>query len=176
MQHGGKADDLELFLVLRGDALLQTAVLLAGSKQGGEDLLQEALERLVRNWHRIRSDPEAYARRSLRNLAIDGWRKRSRRPEVIGLPQTAAVPDLADNVDLTLTLLGALALLPPRQRAVLVVRYWEQLTEAETAASLGCTVGAVKAAAARGLQRLREVMDPATPPRHTPAKDVRDGT
>jgi RNA polymerase sigma-70 factor (sigma-E family) len=171
VRHDGKGADLELFLVLRGDALLHTAVLLAGSRQGGEDLLQETLERLVRHWHRLDGDPEGYARRTLRNLAIDGWRRRSRRPEVLGLPPATAVPDPTEQVDLTVTLLTALAQLSPRQRAVLVVRYWEQLSEAETAASLGCTVSAVKAAASRGLRRLRELMDPVAIPGQTEAEE-----
>jgi RNA polymerase sigma-70 factor (sigma-E family) len=172
VRQDGKGADLELFLVLRGDALLQTAVLLAGSKHGGEDLLQEALERLVRHWHRLDGDPEGYARRTLRNLAIDGWRRRTRRPEVLGLPLTAMVPDPADQVDLTVTMLSALAQLTPRQRAVLVVRYWEQLSEAETAESLGCTVSAVKAAAGRGLRRLRELMDSVATPGQMKAKEL----
>ncbi len=171
MRQDGKGADLELFLVLRGDALLQTAVLLAGSRHGGEDLLQETLERLVRHWQRLDGDPEGYARRTLRNLAIDGWRRRQRRPEVLGLPLTVAVPDPAEQVDLTVTMLSALSQLSPRQRAVLVVRYWEQLSEAEAAAALGCTVSAVKAAAGRGLRRLRELMDPVATPGQKEAEE-----
>jgi RNA polymerase sigma factor (sigma-70 family) len=92
------------------------------------------------------------------NRAVDGWRSRARRPEVLGLPAGAAVVDHASRLDLRLSLIAALELLTPRQRAAVVARYWEQLSEAETAEALGCSVSAVKAAAARGLRTLREAM------------------
>src|SRR5258708_8759277 len=81
-------------------------------------------------------------------------------PEVLGLPTEAAVADHASRLDLRLTLIAALELLTPRQRAAVVARYWEQLSEAETAAALGCSVSAVKAAAARGLKTLRQAITP----------------
>jgi RNA polymerase sigma-70 factor (sigma-E family) len=150
------AAGLELFLAERGDALLRTAALLAASRPGGEDLLQEALERLVRRWHVIDGDPEPYLRRTMYNLAIDGWRRHARRPEVLGLPVTAAVPGHADGIDQRLSLIQAMRGLPPRERAALVARYWEDMSEAEAAAAIGCSVSAVKSAASRGLRRLRE--------------------
>jgi RNA polymerase sigma-70 factor (sigma-E family) len=150
---------LEEFLAERGSALLGTAVLLAGSREAGEDLLQFALERLLRRWQRIDGDPEGYLRRTLCNLAVDRWRWRSRHPEArlaaeVGL---AGVPDPAERVDLRYALGQALASLPARQRAVLVLRYFEQLSEAEIADTLGCSTGAVKSYASRGLQRMRAV-------------------
>lgn len=156
MRHDRDPDGLEAFLAERGDALLQTAVLLAASRPGGEDLLQEALERLLRHRRRINGDPEGYLRRTLYNLSVDGWRRRSRRPEVLGLPASAAVPDPAERVELRLTLIKALDELPARQRAALVARYWEEMSEAEAARALGCSVSALKSAAHRGLRRLRE--------------------
>jgi RNA polymerase sigma-70 factor (sigma-E family) len=160
MREDGRYDDLAAFLGARGEALLRTAVLLAPGRDGGEDLLQEALERLLRKWHKIDSDPEAYLRRVMYNRAVDGWRSRSRRPEVLGLPPDVAVADHVPQLDLRLTLIHALAQLTPRQRATIVARYWEQLSEEETAAALGCSVSAVKSAASRGLRALREVIAP----------------
>ena len=75
MAHDPAVADLESFLAERGEPLLRTAVLLAGSKEAGEDLLQAGLERLLRHWHRIEGDPEGYLRRTLYNLAADGWRR-----------------------------------------------------------------------------------------------------
>jgi RNA polymerase sigma factor (sigma-70 family) len=94
------------------------------------------------------------------NRAVDGWRTRARRKEVLGHAVEAAVADHAAGLDLRLALISGLELLTPRQRAAIVARYWEQLSEAETAAALGCSVSAVKAAAARGLRTLREVITP----------------
>jgi RNA polymerase sigma-70 factor (sigma-E family) len=133
-------------------------VLLAGSREAGEDLLQVALERLLRQWRRIDGDPEGYLRRTLYHLAVDRWRWRSRHPEA-GLTDehAAAGSDHATTVDLRDALGRALAELPARQRAVLVLRYFEELTEAEIAEVLGCSAGTVKSAASRGLQRLRLV-------------------
>ncbi len=147
---------LEEFLADRGSALLGTAVLLAGSREAGEDLLQVALERMLRRWQRIDRDPEGYLRRTLYHLAVDRWRWRSRHPE-LGLTGDHLLTgrDPAAAVDLRDALLRALARLPARQRAVLVLRYFEQQSEAEIAAALGCSAGAVKSSAARGLRRLR---------------------
>lgn len=158
MRQSGRHDDLTAFLDARGNALLQTAVLLAPGREGGEDLLQEALERLLRKWHKVDGDPEGYLRRIMYNRAVDGWRRRSRRPEVLGLPPELPVSDHASRLDLRLDLLRALERLTPRQRAAVVARYWEQLSEAETAAALGCSVSAVKSAASRGLRALREMV------------------
>jgi RNA polymerase sigma-70 factor (sigma-E family) len=161
MPKDGRYDDLTAFLDARGDALLRTAVLLTPGREAGQDLLQEALERLLRKWHKVHGDPEGYLRRIMYNRAVDGWRSRARRPEVIGLPaHVAAVADHASQLDVRLALIAALGLLTPRQRAAVVARYWEQLSEAETAEALGCSVSAVKAAAARGLRTLREAISP----------------
>ena len=150
---------LEGFLADRGTALLRTAVLLAGSREAGEDLLQLALERALQRWQRVDGNPEAYLRRTLYHLAVDRWRWRTRHPEVdLAADLAPAGRDLAAEVDLRDALVQALASLSARQRAVLVLRYFEQLTEAEIASTLGCSPGAVKSAAARGLQRLRVVV------------------
>jgi RNA polymerase sigma-70 factor (sigma-E family) len=158
MTRDSRHDDLTAFLAVRGNALLRTAVLLAPGREAGEDLLQEALERLLRKWHRVDGDPEAYLRRIMYNRAVDGWRIRARRKELLGHPMEAAVADHASGLDLRLALIGALELLTPRQRAAIVARYWEQLSEAETAAALGCSVSAVKSAVSRGLRTLRQAI------------------
>lgn len=149
---------LEELLAARGGHLLHTAVLLAGSQQDGEDLLQAALERVFRRWRTISGDPEGYLRRTLYHLAADGWRrKRAWRSRLDLLRPPQAVADGTDVIDQRAQLAQLLRLLPPRQRAAIVLRYWEDLSEAETAAAMGCSVGTVKAAASRGLRRLREL-------------------
>jgi RNA polymerase sigma-70 factor (sigma-E family) len=151
----------EDFVHARSGSLLRTALLLAGQNRAeAEDLLQMALERAYRHWARIcRSDePERYVRRILANAAADRWRRLARRPEQ---PMPAgysdpAVPDRTAEIADRDYLLRALAALPPRQRTVLVLRYFDDMSEAETAKMLDCSLGTVKAHAARGLARLRD--------------------
>jgi RNA polymerase sigma-70 factor (sigma-E family) len=152
-------EGLDTFVVERGEAVLATATLLMGNRATGEDLLQAALERLMRNWRRVKGDPEGYLRRTLYHLAVDDWRRRRRRPEVFRAVEPPCQADYTDELDLRRALVQALALLPPRQRAVLTLRYWEQLSEAEAAEMLGCSIGTVKSTASRGLARLREITD-----------------
>jgi len=157
------AADLERLVADRGEQLLRTAVLLAGSHQDGEDLLQAGLERLLRRGRRIEGSLEGYLRRRLYNLAADGWRRQGawrRKLPVIGASQPPAEPDVMAAADLREALMRILRMLPPRQRAVIVLRYWEQLSQAETAAALGCSEGAVKSSASRGLQRMRDLASP----------------
>ena len=166
--------DLERFLAEHGERLLRVAIALTGSRADGEDLFQAALERLLPRWRTIASDAAAsYVRRTLYNLAADGWRRRGawRRAATLLRGQDAALgKDAVAEVDLRDALVRLLVQLPPRQRAVIVLRYWEQMSEAETAALLGCSAGTVKSAAARGLQRLRELAeswpDPGAASRH----------
>jgi RNA polymerase sigma-70 factor (sigma-E family) len=153
--------ELERFLAERADHLLRTAVLLAGNREAGEDLLQTAVERLLRRWGRIDGDPEGYVRRTLCNLAIDGHRRagRWRQKERLLRTELRQPQDVTGDVDLRDALVRLLLQLPARQRAVLVLRYWEQLTDAEAAAVLGCSEGTVKSSGSRGLARLRELAD-----------------
>jgi RNA polymerase sigma-70 factor (sigma-E family) len=156
-----QAASLEAFVAERGGPLLRAAVMLTGSREAGEDLLQEALARLLRRWSSIDGDPEGYLRRTIYHLAADGWRRDRAwqvRLRLLRSGEVAAV-DVTAGVDLRDALLRLLAQLPPRQRAVLVLRYFEQLSEAEAAGVLGCSVGTVKSAASRGLARLRELAD-----------------
>jgi RNA polymerase sigma-70 factor (sigma-E family) len=166
VQDADAAADLERLVADRGEQLLRTAVLLAGSHQDGEDLLQAGLERLLRRGRRIEGSLEAYLRSTLYNLAADGWRRRGawrRKLPVIRASQSPAEPDVTATVDLREALMRILRMLPPRQRAVIVLRYWEQLSQAETAAVLGCSEGAVKSSASRGLQRMRDLASPWLP-------------
>jgi RNA polymerase sigma-70 factor (sigma-E family) len=154
--------DLESFLAERGDHLLRTAVLLAGTRETAEDLLQTALERLLRRWAAIEGDPEGYLRRTLYHLAADRWRQQAaarRQLRLLWAGAGTVVADPTADVDVRDSLVRLLKQLPPRQRAVIVARYWEQLSEAESADMLGCSVGTVKSATARGLRRLRELSE-----------------
>jgi RNA polymerase sigma-70 factor (sigma-E family) len=150
-------DGLDALVAERGNALLATALLLTGSRAGAEDLVQAALERLMRHWNGVHGDKEGYLRRTLYHLAVDQWRRRRRRPEVLTDVERSSQSDDTEAVHLRHALVQALSTLPPRQRAVLVLRYWEQLSEAEAADVLGCSVGTVKSTASRALSRLREV-------------------
>jgi len=160
MPDNGRYGDLAAFLGERGDALLRTAVLLAPGREGGEDLLQEALERMLRKWPRIQGDPEGYLRRTIYHLATDGWRRQRRWRERLPLlqgPDRGIVPDASAQVDQRDELFRLLLQLPPGQRAAIVLRYWEDLSEVQAAQVLGCSRGTVKSAASRGLARLREL-------------------
>lgn len=152
--------ELEAFLAERGAPLLRTAKLLTGSREAGEDLLQAALERFLRHRHKIDGDPEGYLRRTLYNLAADGWRRRGTKIAGLRKLRAAAIgggPAGTEIVDLRDALIRLLLRLPARQRTVIVLRYWEGHSEAEVAELLGCSVGNVKSAASRGMARLREL-------------------
>lgn len=147
----------EEFVAARGSALLRTATLLcAASRHDAEDVVQSALEKAYRHWSRIEGDPEPYVRRILVNLTISRARRRKILREVhVAEPPDTEIPEAADGVVLRDALIRELHRLPPRQRAVLVLRYWEDLSEAQTAQLLGCSVGTVKSQASKALARLR---------------------
>lgn len=145
--------------------LFTMALLLTGRHRAeAEDLLQDVLERAYRRWGRItrNGDPDPYVRKMMVNASADRWRRlRYRREEPLAVGSSAVADgDQAGRVADRDVLLRALAGLPPHQRAVLVLRYFEDLTEAQTAAALGCTVGAVKSQASRALARLRSITPP----------------
>jgi RNA polymerase sigma-70 factor (sigma-E family) len=147
----------ERFVAARSPDLLRTARLLSHDRGHAEDLVQIALLKAYRHWRRIESaDPYAYVRRILVTSAASWWRRRSS-SELVALPaREVAVPDATDAVAERDRMTGALSRLPPRMRAVLVLRYAEDLSETATAAALGCSVNTVKTQTARGLARLRE--------------------
>lgn len=150
-------------------------LLTGGHRAEAEDLLQVAYERAYRHWRRIsrREDPERYVRQILINASVDRWRRLRRRPEEpMRFPGgEPSVADRAAEVADRDLLLRGLARLPVRQRAVLVLRYFEDLTEAQTAATLGCSVGTVKSQSARALARLREISNEAGEPGATSSRE-----
>jgi RNA polymerase sigma factor (sigma-70 family) len=116
------------------------------------------LMKAMRNWSRI-DDPMAYLRRALVNQRATIWSRMRRQPLLVGtLPDHRDSKDIAESVAQRDELFRALAGLPPRMRAVLVLRYWEDLSEADTAEVMGCSVGSVKSQASRGLAQLRSVL------------------
>jgi RNA polymerase sigma-70 factor (sigma-E family) len=147
----------ERFVAEHGDRLLHTAYGLCGDWQHAEDLVQHALTAVARRWDAIESNPIGYAYRCVARSNIDRWRALGRRPEVLLDPQklAAAGPPVSDTHD-DGTMLAALRTLPPRQRAIVVLRYLQDLSEVDTAHALGISVGAVKSGASRGLARLRQ--------------------
>jgi len=163
------ADDLRDFVRTRYGDLLRTAYLLTGSPHAAEDLVQAALLRAMRRWSTI-DDPMAYLRRAMVNQRTNVWRRlRSREVVTPAPPAAASVPDHGDSVVNRAELLSALGTLPARMRAVLVLRYWEDLSETETAQLLGCSPGTVKSQASRGLARLRGVLEGTPRPNDEPS-------
>ncbi|WP_346118864.1 SigE family RNA polymerase sigma factor [Micromonospora coerulea] len=148
------------FVTERGDALLRVAYALTGNQHAAEDLLQNALAKAYARWPRIRGDAEPYVKRILYHDQVSGWRRRSRRAEVpvAELPERPATGDGGHDTDLRLLLREALRALPPRQRAVLTLRYLEDLSVERTAAILGCRAGTVASQASRALAKLRELV------------------
>jgi RNA polymerase sigma-70 factor (sigma-E family) len=157
------ADDADFtaFVAASSRRLLRSAYLITGELAEAEDLLQTALERAYLRWPSIRRTgvPEAYVRKIIITTAIDAGRRRrlTRAPlneEALPGHPDAAVEGLATRAEL----LACVRELPAGQRAVLVLRYFDDLTEAETARVLGCTVGTVKSQHARALARLRDLV------------------
>ncbi|HXS61684.1 MAG TPA: sigma-70 family RNA polymerase sigma factor [Streptosporangiaceae bacterium] len=158
----------EEFVRTKSAHLLRLALLLTGWNAAvAEDLTQTALERIYRRRRLLFGRPEErgsiepYVRRVLVNAAIDWRRGLHRRPELpldlaLDVPQESA-GRIADRVADRDLLLRALACVPQRQRAVLVLRYWEDLSDAEIALTLNCEVGTVRSQASRGLAKLREL-------------------
>jgi RNA polymerase sigma-70 factor (sigma-E family) len=147
--------EFDAFVVAQSQALLRTAYYLTRDEGRAEDLLQTALTKAWFAWRRIDGPPEAYVRRVLVTTSASWWRRRWTRetPREI-LPERAAPENLqgpADGQDLW----DAIGHLPPRQRAVVVLRYIEDRTEVETAQLLDCSVGTVKSQCAKALAKLR---------------------
>ena len=150
--------DFDEFVRTRAATLLRVAYLLTGDRYAAEDLLQDVLEQVYVRWHRVRTTPEAYARRALVNRAANRWRWRRRRPEGVLGDRQPAVPDETEGVLVRSVVLAGLRALPARQRAAVVLRFLEDLPVAEVARALDCSEGAVKSHTARGLSRLREAL------------------
>ncbi len=158
--------DFDGFVEARSPRLLRTAFLLTRDWATAEDLLQTALTKAWFAWGRIEDAPEAYVRRTM-VTTYTSWRRRRWHGETPtqSLPDRT-VPEGTANIDDRALLGDALDALPPRQRAAVVLRYFEDLTEAETASAMGCSIGTVKSQTSKALARLRVdptlVADPAT--------------
>lgn len=155
-------EDFRSYVVARSPALLRTAYLLTGSRADAEDLLQTALAKTYLAWTNIRERAavDGYVRRVMVNTQTSWWRRRrvdeyatDTLPE---RPGRDATDDLTLQLDLHAALWAALTGLPKRQRAMVVLRYYEDLSEAETAAVMGVSVGTVKSTTSRALGKLRE--------------------
>lgn len=151
-------EEFDVFVRSRSARLLETAYLISGDRGRAEDLLQLALERTYRRWASIRrrDAPEVYVRRVLVNLNVSAWRGH-RLPERLtpSVPEEQESRNAEADYDDRDELWRAIQNLPPRMRATLVLRYFEDLSEAETADVLGCSVGSVKTQTSRALRRLR---------------------
>ncbi|MGY1806862.1 SigE family RNA polymerase sigma factor [Blastococcus sp. SYSU D00669] len=155
---GAQDDDaFRRFVVQQRRSLLRTAYLLTGDHGHAEDLVQTALLKTYRHWGRIsaRGEPTAYVRRVLVTTHTS-WRRRLSSTEQV----IEAVPDRAERpqADRDEQLLAALRTLPPRMRAVVVLRFYEDRSEADTAELLGCSVGTVKTQSSRAVARLRTLL------------------
>lgn len=159
--------DFDRFVAESTTGLLRTAYLMVGDLHEAEDLVQETLLKVAGRWPKVgRMDyPVAYARRILVNLALRGGPKRSRRRAELSEAHrgehiaSVAALETYDEIH------AALAALPPRQRAVLVLRYFLDLPEADVAATLRCSLGTVKSTTSRGLARLEQALRPTNPTR-----------
>src|SRR5262245_16893473 len=153
----GGEDSFREFVHARGATLARAAYLLTADRHLAEDLMPSALRKTARRWRQIdEGRREAYVRTVLYHEAVSWWRRgRSREivTEQVGVDRED--PAGADRTELRLVLRDALARLTPRQRAVLVLRYYEDLTEAQTAVVLGVSIGTVKSQTRHALSRLR---------------------
>jgi RNA polymerase sigma-70 factor (sigma-E family) len=160
----------EVFVEEHLNGLLRTAFLIAWDEREAEDLVQETLFRVARNWRRVAAmeHPFAYARRILVRLAVADAPKRYRRRTELATTESVAAAALEiaaagtelAALEIRAELIAALGRLNPRQRAVIVLRYFFDLSEAETAEAVGCSLGTVKSNASRGLEQLRQILEP----------------
>ena len=143
--------------------LHQTAYLLCGDWHLAHDLVQDTLVKAYEHWPRVRraDSPDAYIRAILLNEARGRWRRRERTLPVSRFPEgrEPVTPDQTDEITRRAGLLQALLALPLRQRATVILRYLEGMSERETAAALGCSEGTVKSQSARALATLRTFLD-----------------
>ncbi|NMO53377.1 SigE family RNA polymerase sigma factor [Actinoplanes sp. TBRC 11911] len=155
-------DGFRAFVRQQWDPLTRTAYLLTGDHSYAEDLVQTALEKTHRRWRKVSvmDSPAGYVHRVMVNTAISWRRRRSWGEIALTPPDRARGDDPYAGVEQRQQLVIALRKLPPRMRAVLVLRYFDDLSEADVAEVMGCSVGTVKSQASRGLQRLREEITP----------------
>jgi len=155
----GETADFDEFVAARSSALLRTSYLLTHDHGLAEDLLQTSLTKAWFAWARISDSPEAYVRKVLFNTYATWWRRKWNGEHATDELPEAGVGDRSDASGEVIDLWSAMERLPRRQRAVVVLRYFEDLTEAQTAEILGCSVGTVKSQCSKALAKLR--IDPA---------------
>ncbi len=145
------------FMAARWNALFQTAYLITGDRHQAEDLLQSALAKTFVAWKRVKAKEaaDAYVRRVMVNTAATRW-KRRRHETLVDVAPDPGHDGGMESATTQVVLWERICALPPRMRATLVLRYYEDLTEAETARELGCSVGAVKSQTHHALKRLRD--------------------
>jgi RNA polymerase sigma-70 factor (sigma-E family) len=150
--------DFAEFAAARSPALIRLAYVLTADKHAAEDLLQNALIKAAAHWGRIHTDPESYVRRIMYREQVNWWRHRRRWREtaVAEVPEPPSQPESGPEARIALE--EALRALPARKRAVLVLRYLEDLPEAQVAGILGCSVGTVRSQAYKALAQLRTVL------------------
>lgn len=149
--------EVESFIAARQHRLLRSAFLITGDLHLAEDLVQDALIKLALNWSKIHSDPEAYVRTVLYRDSVSWWRRRRREFTTARVPDRVVL-DSTDESAVRLAFSAALALLTPKQRAVLVLRFFEDMSVEAAAEVLGISAGTVKSQTHVALQRLREVV------------------
>jgi RNA polymerase sigma-70 factor (sigma-E family) len=149
-----------VWALARVSRLHRTAYLLCGDWHAAEDLVQDALARAALHWRRIEGtdSPDAYVRKILLNEARKRWRPRRAKERPSLETNQRSIDDGSSERAARAELMQALSGLPPRQRAAVVLRYFEQLSEAETAAALGCSVGTIKSSTHRALATLRHTL------------------
>ena len=152
-------EEFAAYMAASAARLRRTAYLLCGDWQRAEDALQAALVKLYLSWNRVRAAGalDAFVRKTLVRGLIDEHRRPWRRERTQAVLPDRAVPEPLPVED-RLAVRDALALVPPRQRAVLVLRFYEYCDVAETARLIGCSEGTVKSQTARGLARLRQLL------------------
>jgi RNA polymerase sigma-70 factor (sigma-E family) len=156
--------DFDDFVAAAASRLFRVAYGLTGDQASAEDLLQDVLERLYIAWPRV-DDPMAYSRRALVNHSANRWRRRARHPETaLTAAHERTTADHTQRTDDRDELIRALATLPAGQRAVIILRFLDDMSEADTASVLGCSVGTVKSQTARARDRLRLALDPSPEP------------
>ncbi|MFJ2862419.1 SigE family RNA polymerase sigma factor [Kitasatospora sp. NPDC087314] len=150
--------EFQAFIVGAWPRLLRTAYLLAGEQYAAEDLVQSAAEKACAAWTKVRraGDPHCYVRRILVNEHARRWRRRAPELLVDAVPDAAGPEDGYARSDQRGALMAALATLPARQREAVVLRHWEDLSDSQAAVAMGCSVGAVRSHAAKGIAKLRE--------------------
>lgn len=149
-------EDFEEFVRARTPSLLRVAYLLTGDQHLAEDLVQSALARSHQAWGRARVDnPHAYVRRTMYHLQVSWWRRRRFTESALSSDEGAVGGDDSTLTTVRIDLKKALLSLPPKQRAVVVLRFFEDQSEAETAQLLDCAVGTVKSQTAKALAKLR---------------------